>query len=56
MHLRDYWGYAELQGRTDHEKLLQFVLHLTGKAESMYEVLPASQKDTFVRALGALGA
>ena len=43
--------HAELQGWTDHDKHLQFELHLTGKAESVHEVLPATEKDTFAHAL-----
>ena len=46
--------YAELEGWTDGQKLLQFELHLCGKAERVYEVLPTVRKgkcETAIRAL-----
>ena len=39
----------------DREKLLQFELHLGGKAEGIYDVLPADEKTTFDLATKALG-
>jgi len=36
--------HAELQQWTAHETLMQFELHLTGKAELLYEVLPTAVK------------
>lgn len=47
--------YAELQRWSPRDKLLQFELHLTGKAESIYAVLPVDDKDTFEKASKALG-
>ena len=36
--------HAQLQQWTDHETLLQFELHLAGRAELLYEVLPDDAK------------
>ena len=47
--------YAELLHWSDKEKLLQFELHLAGKAESVYEVLPPEEKGSFDLASKALG-
>ena len=57
----DHWArkldkHAELEGWTDRQKLLQFELHLCGKAERVYEVLPSEKKDKFETAIGALKA
>ena len=43
--------HAELQAWTDREKLLQFELHLTGRAESTYEVLSTELKETYEKSL-----
>ena len=45
----------ELLHWSDQENLLQFELHLTGKAESIYKVLPPEEKSTFAHTTGALG-
>ena len=47
--------YAELQHLSARDKLLQFELHLAGKAESIYAVLPPEEKETFEKASQALG-
>ncbi len=47
--------HAELLQWSNREKLLQFELHLTGKAEHIYEVLPPEEKRTFLGAVEALG-
>ena len=39
--------HAELQRWTDREKLAQFELHLAGRAERVYEVLPSTSKVSF---------
>ena len=46
----DHWAWqldkhAELEGWTDRQKLLQFELHLCGKVEWVYEVLPSEEKE-----------
>ena len=46
--------HAELQKWTDREKLVQFELHLAGRAERVYEVLPSTSKVSFKVATGAL--
>ena len=45
--------YAELEKWTDREKLLQLELHLGGRAEKLYEVLPEEEKADFCKALGS---
>ena len=45
---------AEIDGWNDREQLLQFELHLTGKAEATYDVLPMEVKATFKSATDAL--
>ena len=47
--------YAELQRWSARDKLLQFELHLAGKAEGVYAVLPSEDKESFERASKALG-
>lgn len=47
--------YAELLHWSDRDRLLSFELHLTGKAKSIYEVLPPEDKLTFALAGEALG-
>ena len=46
--------HAELLGWTEREKLVQFELHLTGRAERVYEVLPSKSKETYAVATEAL--
>ena len=45
---------AEIDGWNDREQLLQFELHLTGKAEATYDVLPTEVKATFKSATDTL--
>ena len=52
--LRKFSHYAELEQWTERQKLLQLELYLSGRAEQVYEVLPASAKDTFPRAVESL--
>ena len=47
--------HAGLLHWSEKEKLLQFELHLAGKAESVYEVLPPEEKGSFDLASKALG-
>ena len=47
--------HAELEKWTEREKLLQLELHLTNRAEQLYEVLPAGDKTDFPKAVEALG-
>ena len=47
--------HAELEKWTEREKLLQLELHLTNRAEQLYEVLPAESKTEFSKAVEALG-
>ena len=53
--LRELAKHAELQRWSEREKLLQFELHLAGKAESVYEVLPAELKGSYASATRSLG-
>ena len=46
--------HAELEWWSDRQKLLQFELHLTGKAEQLYDLLPADSKSTFTAATESL--
>ena len=46
--------WAEVDSWNDREQLLQFKLHLTGKAEATYDVLPLEVKATFKSATDAL--
>ena len=46
--------HAELQWWTDREKLVQFELHLSVRAERVYEVLPSQSKASFKDATEAL--
>ena len=46
--------HAELKRWTEREKLLQLELHLVGRAELMYEVLPDKAKASFLTAVDAL--
>ena len=46
--------HAELERWTDREKLLQLELHLTNKAEQVYEVLPEEVKATSDKAVESL--
>ena len=46
--------HAQLQQWTGHEALLQFELHLAGKAELLYEVLPNDTKVSLDTAVSAL--
>ena len=46
--------HAELEKWTDHEKLLQLEIHLAGRAEQVYEVLPSESRSTFSKAVEAL--
>ena len=52
--LRKLERVAELQQWSEREKLIQFELLLTGKAERMYDVLPEGTKATFKEATEAL--
>ena len=52
--LRKFFHYAELEQWTERQKLLQLELYLSGRAEQVYEVLPASAKDTFPSAVESL--
>ena len=45
---------AEIDSWSDREQLLQFDLHLTGRAEATYDVLPPEVKTTFKAAVDAL--
>ena len=47
--------HAELLQWGERVKLLQFELHLTGKAESVYKVLSAEMKESYTSATRALG-
>ena len=47
--------HAELEKWTEREKLLQLELHLSGRAEQLYEVLPTEEKASFEKAVEALG-
>ncbi len=53
--LRKLAKHAELQRWTGRNKLLQFELHLTGRAERIYEVLSEDVKTDFSKATAALG-
>ena len=53
--LRKLTKHAELQRWSERDKLLQFELHLSGKAESIYEVLPEESKVSFSVDTKALG-
>ena len=46
--------HAELMQWSERTKLLQFELHLTGRAERVYELLPSSAKSSFEKASQAL--
>ena len=46
--------YAELQQWTERDVLLQFELHLTGRAEEIYDVLPEEVKRSSDSAMSAL--
>ena len=46
--------HAELLRWSDHTKLLQFELHLAGRAERVYELLPTSKRSNFDEATQAL--
>ena len=46
--------HAELQHWTEHEKLVQFELHLAGRAERLYEILPSQSKESYRKATTAL--
>ena len=52
--LRKFRRHAELEDWTEQEKLAQLELHLTGRAERLYEVLPADVRESFELALAAL--
>ena len=52
--LRKLTKHAELQGWSEREKLLQFELHLVGRAEQIYEVLPGESKSSYAKATKAL--
>ena len=47
--------HAELEKWTEREKLLQLELHLSGRAEQLYEVLPVEEKASFAKVVEALG-
>ena len=47
--------YAELQQWSERDTLLQFELHLTGRAEELYDVLPEDVKQSSESAISALG-
>ena len=51
---KNFSHYAELEQRTERQKLLQLELYLSGRAKQVYKVLPASAKDTFSRAIESL--
>ena len=53
--LRKLTKHAELQNWSEREKLLHFELHLVGKAERVYEVLPGESKSSYAKATKALG-
>ena len=53
--LRKLNKHAELQRWSQRDKLLQFELLLTGKAERIYEVLPEESKKDYATATKALG-
>lgn len=46
--------YAELESWTDRQKLLQLELHLVGRAEQTYELLPSESRDTFTKTVESL--
>ena len=46
--------YAELESWTDRQKLLQLELHLVGRIEQKYELLPSEPRNTFMRAVKSL--
>ena len=52
--LRRLERHAELEQWTERQKLIQFELHLAGKAEKVYEVLPNEVKQNFSDASSAL--
>ena len=47
--------YAELQHWSERDTLLQFKLHLTGRAEELYDVLPEAVKRQSESEISALG-
>jgi len=52
---RNFYGMRMLEKWTEREKLLQLELHLRGRAEQLYEFLPAEDKAVFSKAVEALG-
>ena len=52
--VKKLYRYAEMQHWTAHETLLRFELHLTGKAELLYNVLSAEVKVNLDSAVDAL--
>ena len=52
--VRKLLQHAELEHWTDREKLLQLELHLSGRAEQIYELLPAEAQATFSAAVESL--
>ena len=46
--------YSEIGRWSEREKLLQFELHLVGRAEAVYETIPADVKGSFATAVEAL--
>ena len=47
--------YAELQQWSERDTLLQVELHLTGRAEELYDVLPEDVKQSLESDISALG-
>ncbi len=52
--VRKLLRHAELEHWTEREKLLQVELHLGGRAEQVYELLPAESRSTFAKAVDSL--
>ena len=52
--IRKLQRHAELERWTEREKLLQLELHLVGRAEQVYEVLPDENKTTFTEVVDLL--
>ena len=53
--MKRFCCHAELEKWTEQEKLLQLELHVCGKAEQLYEVLPSEEKNCLFKAVEVLG-
>ena len=52
--VRKLQKHAELRGWTDRQTMVQFELHLSGRAESLYELLPSTTRESLDTAIQAL--